>query len=97
MERFTMSIDDGLAKDFDELIAARGYTNRSEAMRDLIGGVEGQRQAASGGHCVASLSYVYNHHARNLPERLTETQHAHHDLVRRRCTCTSTTTTAWRT
>jgi CopG family nickel-responsive transcriptional regulator len=32
-------------------------------------------------HCVASFSYVYNHHERELAERLTEAQHARHDLV----------------
>ena len=38
MERFTISLDDSLARQFDELIAARGYVNRSEAVRDLIRG-----------------------------------------------------------
>jgi CopG family nickel-responsive transcriptional regulator len=32
-------------------------------------------------NCVASLSYVYNHHARDLTERLTNLQHEHHHLV----------------
>ena len=36
MERITMSIEEQLAREFDELIAARGYTSRSEAMRDLL-------------------------------------------------------------
>jgi len=83
MERITMSIDEGLAKDFDQLIAARGYTSRSEAMRDLLRReVEAHRQTHyEKAHCVASLSYVFNHHERNLAERLTEVQHQHHDLV----------------
>jgi CopG family nickel-responsive transcriptional regulator len=33
------------------------------------------------GSCVANLSYVYNHHERELSERLTNIQHAHHDLT----------------
>ena len=86
MERITMSIDEQLAREFDAIIAARGYTNRSEAMRDLLRReVEDHRQQGSArdaaSHCVASLSYVYNHHARDLAERLTEAQHDHHDLV----------------
>jgi len=36
MERITMSLDHDLAAGFDELIASRGYHNRSEAMRDLL-------------------------------------------------------------
>ena len=36
MQRFTISLDDALARQFDELIAAKGYENCSEAVRDLI-------------------------------------------------------------
>jgi CopG family transcriptional regulator, nickel-responsive regulator len=82
MERFTISLDDDLARDFDAFVAARGHENRSEAVRDLIRArLEAERQSASSGHCVASLSYVYNHHARELAERLATQQHAHHDLT----------------
>lgn len=83
MERFTISLDESLARQFDELIAARGYGNRSEAVRDLIrAAIEGDRQRdPASGHCVANLSYVYNHHERELAERLTGMQHAHHDLT----------------
>ncbi len=83
MERFTISLDESLASQFDQLIAIRGYSNRSEAVRDLIrGSIEGDRQRATpSGHCVANLSYVYNHHERELAERLTSLQHDHHDLT----------------
>ncbi|MCL2523966.1 MAG: nickel-responsive transcriptional regulator NikR [Betaproteobacteria bacterium] len=83
MERFTISLDAPLARQFDALIAARGYVNRSEAVRDLIrGALEGDRQRdPPAGHCVANLSYIYNHHERELAERLTGLQHDHHDLT----------------
>ena len=83
MERFTISLDDSLAREFDALIAARGYVNRSEAVRDLIrGAIESDRQRGEpAGQCVAALSYVYNHHERELSERLTGLQHDHHDLT----------------
>jgi len=83
MQRFTISLDDHLAREFDTYLDGRGYANRSEAVRDLIRqALESRRvyvQAAP--HCVASLSYVYDHHARQLAERLTEAQHHAHDLV----------------
>jgi CopG family nickel-responsive transcriptional regulator len=83
MQRFTISLDDHLAGEFDAYLGGRGYANRSEAVRDLIRqALESRRvyvQAAP--HCVASLSYVYDHHARQLAERLTEAQHHAHDLV----------------
>jgi len=83
MERFTISLDEKLASEFDRLIRERGYLNRSEAVRDMLRGkLETLRlQEALAPFCVASLSYVYNHHERDLAERLTELQHDHHDLV----------------
>lgn len=78
-----MSIDDNLAREFDLFIQERGHANRSEAMRDLLRReIEEHRQRReSKSQCVATLSYVYDHHARNLAKRLTEAQHAQHDLV----------------
>jgi CopG family nickel-responsive transcriptional regulator len=83
MERFTISLDESLAESFDALIRARGYANRSEAVRDMLRReLETERLASDEAlHCVASLSYVYNHHERRLAERLTELQHRSHDLV----------------
>jgi len=83
MERFTISLDKDLAHAFDELIHERGYTTRSEAVRDIL---RRHLQAAherrdQKGSCVASLSYLYNHHERELAERLTSLQHAHHELM----------------
>jgi len=83
MDRFTISLDSDLAKAFDDLIGERGYSSRSEAVRDLL---RSHLQARGlhrdpRGHCIATLSYVYNHHERELCERLTRLQHAHHDLT----------------
>ena len=83
MERFTISLDESLAQEFDALIRARGYANRSEAVRDMLRSeLENDRLAREDApYCVASLSYVYNHHERRLAERLTDLQHHAHDLV----------------
>lgn len=86
MERITISIDEDLAAEFDQLIARRAYKNRSEAVRDLVRShLEAARASAdtenTAGHCVAHLSYVYNHHERDLAERLTALQHGQHDLT----------------
>jgi len=83
MQRFTISLDDELAHEFDRLIEQRGYSNRSEAVRDILR-VHLDRlreEADADAQCVANLSYVYNHHERDLAERLTRIQHAHHDLT----------------
>lgn len=83
MERFTISLDDKLAHDFDAWAAQRGYENRSEAFRDMVRAeMDRERvQAHPEGLCVACLSYVYNHHERDLAERLAHLQHEHHDLT----------------
>jgi CopG family transcriptional regulator, nickel-responsive regulator len=83
MERFTISLDEKLAKEFDHLIQARGYDNRSEAVRDMIRHELETKRLASGEapYCIANLSYIYNHHERELAERLTSLQHEQHDLV----------------
>lgn len=36
MQRISITVDESLAQAFDELIAKRGYQNRSEAFRDLL-------------------------------------------------------------
>jgi CopG family nickel-responsive transcriptional regulator len=83
MDRFTISLDEELAAAFDELIKQRGYTTRSEAMRDILRDLLQRRDQASDScaFCVASLSYVYNHHERQLSDRLANLQHDHHDLT----------------
>lgn len=83
MERFTISLSDALAADFDAWIQARGYSNRSEAVRDLLRKeIETERLTQDQAtYSVATLSYVYNHHERSLSERLTNLQHDAHDLV----------------
>ena len=83
MERFTISLDDKLAHEFDHWIADRGYANRSEAVRDLFRGeLERSRQVNQQSlHCIACLSYVFNHHERDLAERITGLQHEHHELT----------------
>ena len=82
MQRVTITLDDDLMADLDRIIAARGYQNRSEAIRDLArsGLEQAAVEAAGSRNCVAALVYVYDHHARDLPKRLTREFHHHHEL-----------------
>ena len=83
LERVTISLDTELARDFDALIRTHGYASRSEAVRDLLRAHLRLRTARrdGSGSCIATLSYVYNHHERDLGERLKRLQHDHHDLT----------------
>jgi CopG family nickel-responsive transcriptional regulator len=83
LERVTISLEESLLADFDRYIARKGYQNRSEAVRDLVRDrLEQDRDTDdAAGFSVGSVSYVYNHHQRDLAQRLTHAQHGHHDVV----------------
>jgi CopG family nickel-responsive transcriptional regulator len=84
MQRVTITIDDDLVGELEHYMAARGYPNRSEAMRDLARSALQQHAMQTAGRQprVAALIYVYDHHQRELPKRLTREFHDHHDLAR---------------
>jgi len=82
MQRVTITIDDELMTELDQLITERGYQNRSEAIRDLarIGLQQAQADTVPEQDCVAALVYVYDHGRRELSKRLTHAFHDHHQL-----------------
>lgn len=81
MQRITITIDDDLLDAVDGLVAARGYTSRSEAFRDIVRGMmDSQRTKTPDVPCVATLSYVYDHETRGLASRVTHAHHDHHDM-----------------
>jgi CopG family transcriptional regulator, nickel-responsive regulator len=82
MQRITITIDDALVEEMDRLIKARGYQNRSEAVRDLVrAGLLATKSVANRSQeCVASLTYVYDHHTRELPKKLAYAFQDHHNL-----------------
>ena len=82
LARVTISLEEPLLAAFDALIEARGYGNRSEAIRDLIRDrlVREQGESATAEQ-VAVVSIVFDHHARELAAKLIEKQHHHHEIV----------------
>jgi CopG family nickel-responsive transcriptional regulator len=83
MQRITITLDDDLVEQFEDLRRRQGYGNRSEAFRDLIRDrlAAEQLEQPGEGHCLATLTYVYDHHERDLASRMTRAQHEHHDLT----------------
>ncbi len=76
--RFGVSLDEALLAQFDRVIARKGYTNRSEAIRDLIRESLVREQWELGSmDVVGTLTLVYNHEVHDLSEKLTDLQHAH--------------------
>lgn len=77
-ERVGVSLDKTLLGMFDELIARQGYTNRSEAIRDLIRNrLSEERLAKPSTKAVAGVFLVYDHHSTQLSGKLVELQHSH--------------------
>jgi CopG family nickel-responsive transcriptional regulator len=79
LARIGVAIDSFLLRKFDRLIEQRGYTNRSEAFRDMIREELVQESWESpDAEVVGTVTLVYDHHVRLLSEKLTDIQHDHH-------------------
>ena len=80
--RFGVSIDEDLLGKFDQLIARKGYTNRSEAIRDLIRDslVQTEWEVASQ-ETIGTITLVYNSHTRELSDLLTHLQHQYYQSI----------------
>jgi CopG family nickel-responsive transcriptional regulator len=82
LSRIGVALDSDLLKRFDDFIARLGYTNRSEAFRDLIRDrLVAEQTARPNAIVVGTVTLIYDHHAHGVTEKLTELQHANHDLV----------------
>lgn len=83
VERFGVSMPSALADSFDEAIRGKGYTNRSEAIRDIIRSylVEEEWAAREEDEVVGTVTLVYDHHTHEIGDVLTDLQHRHHDNV----------------
>jgi len=82
LSRIGVAIDSDLLDQFDQLIAKRGYTNRSEAFRDLIRDELVQKSWESPeSNVVGTVTLVYDHHVRMLNEKLTDMQHEFHQSI----------------
>jgi len=82
LSRIGVAIDSDLLDKFDRLIAQRGYTNRSEAFRDMIRDelVEKAWESPES-KVVGTVTLVYDHHVRLLSEKLTDIQHDFHRSI----------------
>ncbi len=82
LTRFGVSLDEELLKQFDRVIARKGYTNRSEAIRDLIRENLVREQWELGtDQAVGTITLVYDHEVPDLSDRLTDLQHAHYRAI----------------
>lgn len=73
--RFGISLPKDLLEKFDKLISQKSYSNRSEAFRDLIRQELVKEEWREAGEVVGAVTLVYDHHKRELVNKLTDIQH----------------------
>jgi CopG family nickel-responsive transcriptional regulator len=83
LTRFGVSIDSQLIRKFDALVGRKGYSTRSEAIRDMIrDSLVEQEWQSEDRETVGTITIVYNHHTRELEHALTDMQHkSFHQIV----------------
>jgi CopG family nickel-responsive transcriptional regulator len=82
LARIGVAISEDLLQEFDRLIERRGYTNRSEAFRDLIRNELVNDMSASGdAEVCGAITLIYDHHVRMLSDKLNDVQHEHYRAI----------------
>jgi CopG family nickel-responsive transcriptional regulator len=79
--RFGVSLEKPLLERFDALIRERQYTNRSEALRDLIRRELVRKEWREGCEVAGAITLIYDHHTRDLMAKVTDIQHAFQALI----------------
>ena len=79
--RFGVSLEKTLLDGFDVLIRAKQYTNRSEALRDLIRKELVQQEWQSGSDVVGTVTLIYDHHKRDVLIRVMDMQHDFQEAI----------------
>jgi CopG family nickel-responsive transcriptional regulator len=82
LQRFGVSIDAHLLERFDKVIEQKGYTNRSEALRDLIRDSLVEQEWDENREIIGTITIVYDHEVRELSDTLTDLQHKYQKLFR---------------
>jgi len=79
--RFGISLDKDLLDNFDRIISGKNYTNRSEAFRDLIRQELVKKEWQEGHEVAGAITLIYDHHKRELLNKITDTQHEFQKLI----------------
>jgi CopG family transcriptional regulator, nickel-responsive regulator len=79
--RLSLSIEQPLFERLENLVKQSGYSNRSEYVRDMIRQRLVQGEWEKDRAVLGTITLVYNHHQRQLSEKLIHLQHHHHDAV----------------
>ncbi len=81
LTRLSLSLEKPLLEKLDGLMHRKGYTNRSEFVRDMIRDHLVQTEWEKDREVLGTITLIYDHHARRLSEKLIDLQHDHHREV----------------
>lgn len=82
LSRFGVSVDSVLLDKFDKLITEKGYSNRSEAIRDMIRDyLVREEWKDDTRELVGTITIIYNHHTYEAAKKMTKEQHAHYKQI----------------
>lgn len=79
--RFGVSLSKELLEKFDRLIKERNYSNRSEAIRDLIRDEFVKREWIEGDDVAGAITLIYDHHRKDLLSKITDIQHNYQKII----------------
>jgi CopG family nickel-responsive transcriptional regulator len=81
LTRFSISLDEGLVRQFDAKIKADRCPTRSKAVGDMIRDGLVKTEWRAGDDVAGAIVMVYDHHKRDIVKTLTDLQHDCHDAI----------------
>lgn len=79
--RTSFSIEEDLLEKLEEMTSKSQYNNRSEFIRDLIRDAIVEDDWKKDKEVVGTITLIFDHHKRELSNKLTKLQHSHHDEI----------------
>jgi CopG family nickel-responsive transcriptional regulator len=79
--RFGVSLEKALLDKFDRYIRERNYSNRSEALRDMIRQELIKKEWLEGEYVAGAITLIYDHHRKDLLNRITDIQHDYQQMI----------------
>jgi len=81
--RVSITLPSKLLKDFDDIIAEMGYSNRSKAVQDAVRSFVSEHKwlREEEGEYAGVLTMLYDHEVKGLEHALTHIQHEHAHII----------------
>lgn len=81
LARLSFSLEQCLLDKLENLVETKGYSNRSEFIRDLIRSRLVEEEWEGNEEALGTITLIYDHHSRQLSDKLHEVQHAYHHHI----------------